>query len=96
MTDYGKSIKEKLNIVSLDRNDFNLICKDRLDFGFDSIYFRYAQICDELAAYKSIVDHIDPIEARRRIEGRKRYFYNALERFVHAHDQEDEKNDFNK
>lgn len=91
MTDYGKSIKEKLNIVSLDRNDFNLICKDRLDFGFDSIYFRYAEVCDELAAYKSIVDHIDPIEARKRMDGHKQHFYVTLEQLIHAHSQEDGK-----
>lgn len=31
---------DKLNKVSIDRDQLNEICKDRLDFGFDSIYFR--------------------------------------------------------
>ena len=37
MTDYAKSLKEKLDIVRLPREDFDEIVKDRLDFGFDSI-----------------------------------------------------------
>ena len=89
MTEYGKSLKEKLDIVKIERDTLDNLCKDRLDFGFDSIYFRYAEACDELAAYMSRADHIDPIEARRRMSGRKMHFYQALEQLVHAHDSED-------
>lgn len=89
MTEYGKSLKEKLDIVKIERDTLDNLCKDRLDFGFDSIYFRYAEACDELAAYMSRADHIDPIEARRRMTGRKMHFYQALEQLVHAHDSED-------
>ena len=91
MTDYAKKMKEKLDVVTVSHDDFNTLCKDRLDFGFDSIYFRYAEVCDELAAYMSRADHIDPVEARRRISGRKMHFYNALEQLLHAHDQEEDK-----
>ena len=90
MTDYAKSLKEKLDIVRLPREDFDELAKDRLDFGFDSIYFRYAEVCDELAAYMSRADHIDPVEARRRMNGRKQHFYMTLEQLVHAHPKEDE------
>lgn len=90
MTDYAKSLKEKLDIVRLPREDFDEIVKDRLDFGFDSIYFRYAEALDELAAYMSRADHIDPVEARRRLSCRKMHFYNALEQLVRAHPKEDE------
>lgn len=90
MTDYAKSLKEKLDIVRLPREDFDELAKDRLDFGFDSIYFRYAEVCDELAAYMSRADHIDPVEARRRMNGRKQHFYMALEQLVHAHPKEGE------
>ena len=38
----AKNIRDKLNIVNINRDDYNMIIKDRLDFGFDSIYFRYA------------------------------------------------------
>ena len=43
MTDYAKSLKEKLDIVRLPKEAFDELAKDRLDFGFDSIYFRYAE-----------------------------------------------------
>lgn len=90
MTDYAKSLKEKLDIVRMPREAFDELAKDRLDFGFDSIYFRYAEVCDELAAYMSRTDHIDPVEARKRMNGRKMHFYQTLEQLVHAHSQEDE------
>jgi hypothetical protein len=89
MTDYAKNIKERLDVVTVSREDLNTLAKDRLDFGFDSIYFRYSEAIDELAAYMSKVDHIDPIEARRRLSHRKMHFYNALEQLVHAHEEED-------
>lgn len=89
MIDYAKNIKERLDVVTVSREDLNTLAKDRLDFGFDSIYFRYSEAIDELAAYMSKVDHIDPIEARRRLSHRKMHFYNALEQLVHAHEEED-------
>ena len=89
MTDYAKNLKDKLDVVTLNREDFNTICKDRLDFGFDSIYFRYAEALDELAAYKAIVERIDPVQARKQLSYRKQHFYMALEQLLHAHDQED-------
>ena len=88
MTDYGKKIKEKLDIVTLSREDFNMLCKDRLDFGFDSIYFRYSEAIDELAAYKAKVEGGDPVRIRQNLSHRKMHFYNALEQLVHAHEEE--------
>ena len=88
MNEYAKHIKEKLDVVTVSREDLNTLAKDRLDFGFDSIYFRYSEAIDELAAYMSKVDHIDPIDARRRLSHRKMHFYNALEQLVHAHEEE--------
>lgn len=90
MTDYAKNLKEKSDIVRLPREVFDELAKDRLDFGFDSIYFRYAEALDELAAYKAIVERIDPIQARKQLSHRKQHFYMALEQLVHAHDQEEE------
>ena len=91
MTDYAKKMKEKLDIVTVSRDDFDALCKDRLDFGFDSIYFRYAEALDELAAYKAIVERIDPVQARKQLSHRKQHFYMALEQLLHAHDQEEDK-----
>ena len=90
MNDYAKRIKDKLDIVTIDRANFNILCKDRLDFGFDSIYFRYAEALDELATYKAIVEKIDPVLVRKQLSHRKMHFYNVLEQLLHAHDQEDE------
>ena len=91
MNDYVKTIREKLDVVTMTREDANQLCKDRLDFGFDSIYFRYAELCDELAAYKSRAKGTDPITERNSMNHRKMHFYNALEQLIHAHDQEDNK-----
>ena len=91
MNDYSKLIKDKLDIVTIDRADFNVLCKDRLDFGFDSIYFRYAEALDELATYKAIVEKNDPVLVRKQLSHRKMHFYIVLEQLLHAHDQEEDK-----
>lgn len=85
----AQKLVEKLNKVYVDRDELNRVCKDRLDFGFDSIYFRFAEVCDELAIYKARVEHSDPIEEKRRMNSRKQHFYMTLEQLVHAHDQEE-------
>lgn len=95
MTEQAKRIKEKLGTAHLDiTNTLNQMAKDRLDFGFDSIYFRYAEVCDELAAYKSAYERTNPVEERRHMNGRKMHFYETLEQLVHAH--EEVTNDSNK
>ena len=76
-----KSSIDVLNRVNVDRDLYNKIIKDRLDFGFDSIYFRYSEAIEELSYYKEL-------EARRSNERfnrkdfcntRKQHFYNCLE-----------------
>lgn len=91
MTDKAKEIVEKLDKVVIDRKTCDILIKDRLDFGFDSIYFRYAEALDELALYKSIVEHTDPLIERKHMSGRKMHFYEALEQLLHAHDKQKEK-----
>ena len=92
MTPEAKRIKDILERaeVVVDRKELDKIVKDRLDFGFDSIYFRYAEVCDELAAYQSIVDHVPAHEARKRMNGRKMHFYQALEQLVQAHPERED------
>ena len=80
----------------VDVKELDQIKKDRLDFGFDSIYFRYSELVEELSWHKEI-------EARRQNEhfnrgawctSKRMHFYECLEQFVHAHqDQEVRKND---
>ena len=92
MTPEAKRIKEILERaeVVVDRKELDKIIKDRLGFGFDSIYFRYAEVCDELAAYQSVVAHVPAHEARKRMNGRKMHFYQALEQLVQAHPEREE------
>ena len=94
MTDTAKQIKEILDVTVVNNDTLNQLITDRLDFGFDSIYFRYAEVCDELAMYKAMVEHTNPIDERRHMNGRKMHFYNTLEQLVHAH--EEVNNGFNK
>lgn len=79
-------IKKTLNRVYVDREQLDELYKDRLDFGFDSIYFRYAEVCDELAAYKARANDSCPITERANMNGRKMHFYQALEQLLHAHE----------
>lgn len=88
MTEQAKKIKEVLDVSVVSNDTLNQLIKDRLDFGFDSIYFRYAEVCDELALYKAFVEHSNPIDERRHMNGRKMHFYEALEQLVHAHEEE--------
>lgn len=90
MTEKARQLKEKLDIVNINRDDLNTICKDRLDFGFDSIYFRYAELCDELAAYKASCKGTNPVKERDQMNSRKRHFYNALEQLMLVHNEENE------
>ena len=92
MSDYAKKLINKLDVVTLTKEDFNQLAKDRLDFGFDSIYFRYAELCDELAMYKAKVNHTDPEREYKDMNWRKMHFNEALEQLVHAHDDEEERN----
>lgn len=88
MTEQAKRIKKILNTTHVDITDaLNQMVKDRLDFGFDSIYFRYAEVCDELAVYKAALERTNPVEERKNMNCRKMHFYEALEQLVHAHEE---------
>ena len=91
MTDYAKGIKEKLDIVTLSREDFETLCKDRLDFGFDSIYFRYSEAIEELSYYKEAEAHRsgEHFDRKRFCDNRKMHFYGCLEQLLRAHEERD-------
>lgn len=88
MTEQAKRIKDRLNMTYVNNDVLNQVIKDRLGFGFDSIYFRYAEVCDELAAYKSAYERTNPIEERKHMDGRKMHFYSCLEQLLQAHKPE--------
>lgn len=90
MTDTAKYIKEKMDIVILDKEELNKLLKDRLDFGFDSIYFRYSEAIEELSYYKEqearrAGEHFD---RKHFCDGRKMHFYQCLEQLLQAHKSE--------
>ena len=88
----AKLLTVDVDVTNLDV--FERIAKDRLDFGFDSIYFRYAELCDELAMYKVMYEHELPSNAKKAMNGRKMHFYDTLEQLLRAH--EGDNNDINK
>ena len=79
-------------MVDIRRKDLDEVLKDRLDFGFDSIYFRYAEAIIELSFFKDM-------EARRMgrdfdrkfwVDNKLMHFYNCLEQLTHAHENKEE------
>lgn len=85
MTDNAKKIKETLDTSIISNDTLNQLIKDRIDFGFDSIYFRYAEVCDELAMYKAVVERTSPIQEKKNMFHQKMHFYEALEQLLQAH-----------
>lgn len=86
-----KNIEERLNIVIMDKDELEQLYKDRLDFGFDSIYFRYASAIDELAKYKDKYEHKQYGDFKSWADSQKMHFYMTLEQLVHAHKDNNEK-----
>ena len=81
-----------INVENLDT--YKHVLKDRLDFGFDSIYFRYAEVVDELSWLKLQEMRKDGIDFNRKLlaDGKKMHFYACLEQLLRAH--EGDNNDF--
>lgn len=89
MAKYIERLKEEQNL-------WNKVCKDRLDFGFDSIYFRYAAVIEELSWFKEKEALREGKNFNRNNwkETRLQHFYGCLEQLLQAHVEED-KNDIN-
>jgi hypothetical protein len=91
MTDNTKDLYEKLNVTIINKDELNKIIKDRMDFGFDSIYFRYAAAIDELAILKE--EHARrsgnyPFNRETWANNQKQHFYCALEQLLQAHKED--------
>ena len=69
--------------------DIDEILKDRLDFGFDSIYFRYAEAIMELSFLKDVEAKRSGRDFNREMwaQGKLMHFYNTLEQLTHAHEK---------
>ena len=88
MTELAKQIKDKLNISTVNTDELNRVLKDRIDFGFDSIYFRYAEVVDELSYYKEKEARREAknFDRKRWADGKKMHFYACLEQLLRAHE----------
>lgn len=91
---FAEALREENPNVTIPKEAHRKLVAERLAFGFDSIYFRYAAVVDELARYKA-KDSIninagrDPLWYQRWANDQKMHFYNVLEQLTGAHDLED-------
>ena len=94
MTPEAQKLKEKLERkeVRVDRTELERICKDRLDFGFDSIYFRYSEVIEELSWFKereAMKNGQISFNRKNWCDVRRQHFYQCLEQLLQAHTQEE-------
>ena len=91
MTNKGKYIKEKIDKTYISNETLNQIIKDRIDFGFDSIYFRYAEVIEELSWFKLAEAKRErkSFDRKEFCNTRKMHFYNCLEQLLQAHRREE-------
>lgn len=90
----NKQVNSYIERLKKERALMEKVLKDRLDFGFDSIYFRYAEVVEELAYYKemeAIKMHDSGFNKKNWTNTKKMHFYNALEQLVNAHPTEEDK-----
>ena len=52
MSDNKEKILEKLNVTTVNNDIWNRILSERLNYAFDSLYFRFALAIKELGEYK--------------------------------------------
>lgn len=82
-------LREENQNMTIPTEEYQKLVTERFAFGFDSIYFRYAAVVDELARYKAK----DPANKGKDFSNwancQKMHFYNVLEQLTGAHDLED-------
>lgn len=52
MTREIEELKNKLDVTVINKDQLNKILLERINFAFDSLYFRYAMAIKELGEYK--------------------------------------------
>lgn len=90
--DFMDAIQESNPNVTIPKEAHRKLVAERLVFGFDSIYFRYAAAVDELARLKPrdpVEPNTDPLWWRRWASNEKMHFYMVLEQLTGAHELED-------
>ena len=85
---FAEALREEDPNVTISKEEHQKLVTDRLAFGFDSIYFRYAAAVDELARYKAK----DPANIGKDFLNwascQKMHFYHVLEQLTGAHELE--------
>lgn len=51
--EFVETLREEDPNITISKEEHQKLVTERLAFGFDSIYFRYAAVVDELARYKA-------------------------------------------
>ena len=86
---FAEALREEDSNVTISKEEHQKLVTERLAFGFDSIYFRYSAVVDELVRYKVK----DLANAGKDFSNwancQKMHFYNVLEQLTGAHDLED-------
>ena len=53
MTETAQRIKDRLNVVQVDKDELNKLIDERNDWGYDALCMRFEQIVNELVYYKA-------------------------------------------
>lgn len=89
---FAETLREENPNMTIPKEEHQKLVVDRLAFGFDSIYFRYAEAVDELARLKPrdpVEPNTDPLWWRRWASNQKMHFYQVFEQLTGAHELED-------
>lgn len=75
------------DVTVINKDQLNKLLLERLNFAFDSLYFRYAMAIDELAKYKAEESRQEGScrNMKSWADGQKMHFYNVLEEILEAH-----------
>ena len=53
VTDSARKIKDKLNVIHIDRDELNKLIDERNDWRYDALYMHFEQIVNELESKQS-------------------------------------------
>lgn len=83
----AEELKNKLDVIVINRDQLNKILLERINFAFDSLYFRYAMAIKELGEYKEREALKEGRHFSRKTweDGQYMLFYNVLKEILEAH-----------
>lgn len=87
MTREVEELKNKLDVTVINKDQLNKILLERINFAFDSLYFRYAMAIKELGEYKEKAALREGKNFSRKSweDGQCMHFYKVLEEILEAH-----------